>query len=597
VTATGAGPTGRCGPLRVFWDGRRTAPEGWSDAARVEPVDLVREGLPFVTGTVDAAYVGPAVGRLPPWELADLLEEFRRALRVGGRIRVAVYDLQAALDAYVRREADFFWDHSSAHLSGALASWLLESGAARSLLDADLVAELLGRAGFEDADPQPFRESGADPVLAEPDQLAGHCCYVEARNPSPWPTVQPAAGPSAVHLALGDASGGSMQVVWCGPAGSDGSVRYRLVGTSTWDETRATCRPTIDGMHGPQVFQARCDRLERGQRYEYEVVQVIDDHRQALDRASFTTPPSEEDAPVRLAFIADTGISGRPDGLSDATKRVVEEVLETGPDVVLGAGDYAYRSSDPRWRSGQQAVHAWLEAVAPLVRNHPLMVQYGNHEVELGERYRDWAVHFPPLAGRTGADSRSYSFEIGPCHVAAFYAPTEAVDAAEVSWLWQDLSAARHRGSCWLVVYQHQPLVAHGRSHPADGRVARALGRVLDSHRVDLHLSAHDQSYERTYPLTWDGSRLRPASGDRSRCRRGDGTVFAKVSPAGKRSDRGGSFSNLPAERAKLVAAADDRAHHFAVVDADTTKLRLTTYALRDAFSPVKPVDEVVIVA
>jgi acid phosphatase type 7 len=588
------GRTAIGGSRRVFWDGRRRAPDDWSEAARLEPDDLIRDGLPFGTGTVDAAYVGPAIGRLPPWKLADALEEFRRVLRLDGRIRVATYNLQAGLDAYARREAEFFWDHSSAHLSGALASWLLEAGAARSLLDADLVVELLGQAGFADAEARPFRESGADAVLAAPDELRGHCCYVEARNPSAWPLPEPADGPSAVHLALGDRFGRSLEVVWCGPAGSEGSVRYRPVGTSMWAEARATSRPTIDGRKGPQVFRARCDRLEHGRRYEYEVVQVVDGKRHQLNGSSFLAPPSANGGGVRLAFIADTGITGRPDGLSDGTRRVVKEVSHLRPHVVLGGGDYAYRSSDRRWGSGQQAVQAWLAQMGPLVRNHPLMLQYGNHEVDLAERHRDWAVHFPLSAG-TSADSRSYSFEVGPCHVTAFYAPTEDVDPAELSWLWHDLSAARSRGSRWLVVYQHQPLVAHGTSHPADGRVARALGRVLDSHRVDLHLSAHDQSYERTYPLRWDGSRLRPASGDRNRFRRGDGTVLAKVSPAGKRSDRGGDFSRLPAERTELVAVANDDAHHFAVVEADATTLRLTTYALRDATGPVEPIDEVAI--
>ena len=159
------------------------------------------------------------------------LEEFRRVLRVGGRIRVASYDLQAGLDAYARKDADFFWDHSSTHLSGALASWLLEAGAARSLLDADLVVELLEQAGFADAERRRFRDSGIDPALAALDELGDHCSYVEAWNPSSWPVVEPAAEPSAVHLALGDSSGRSMEVIWCG-AGRKRGVRLLLAGRS-----------------------------------------------------------------------------------------------------------------------------------------------------------------------------------------------------------------------------------------------------------------------------------------------------------------------------------------------------------------------------
>jgi hypothetical protein len=580
---------------RVVWDVGRLAPEDWLQVARRDPDELVRDGLPLGTETVDVVYVGPSICRLPRWKLADALEEFRRVLRVGGRIRVASYDLQAGLDAYGRGDAGFFWRHSSKHLSGALASWLLESGAARSLLDADLVVELLEQAGFADAERRPFRVSSVDPELAALDELGEHCSYVEACNPSAWTAVEAAAHPSAVHLALGDAGGRSMEVVWCGPAESEGFVRYWPVGASTSVERRATSRATVDGANGPHVFRALCDELEPGRRYEYEVVQVVGGVGHALEVASFVGPPSPGEGRVRLAFIADTGISGRRDGLSDGTPRIIEEISDIRPDVVLGGGDYAYRSSDSRWPSGQRAVHAWLEEMAPLVRARPLMAQYGNHEVDLGDRYRDWAVHLVPSAANAAGDSRSYSFDVGPCHVTAFYAPTVEVDPAELSWLWQDLSDARSSGATWLVVYQHQPLVANGTSHAARGHVARALGRVLDRHRVDLHLSAHDQSYERTYALIWDGTQLRASSGERNRYRRGEGTLLAKVSPAGKRSDRGGGFSRLPAERDVLVAVANDDAHHFAVVDADATTLRLTTYALREATGACEPIDEAVI--
>jgi hypothetical protein len=47
----------------------------------------------------------------------------------------------------------------------------------------------------------------------------------------------------------------------------------------------------------------------------------------------------------------------------------------------------------------------------------------------------------------------------------------------------------------------------------------------------------------------------------------------------------------------KGICGPNDTAHHFAVVDADTTTLRLTTYGCRDAVGPVEPVDGVVIVA
>ncbi len=304
--------------------------------------------------------------------------------------------------------------------------------------------------------------------------------------------------------------------------------------------------------------------------------------------------------PIRFSFLADTGIAGRADGLSDGTTRVVYQVRDAAPHFVLGGGDYAYRSTDPRLRSGQEAVRAWLEEVEPIATGRPLMLQYGNHEVGLGERHRDWAVHFPQLRTLLTGRSRSYSFDAGPCHVTAFYAPTEDISPDEVAWLWQDLDAARARGCRWSVVFQHQPLLAHGSSHPADGTVERALARVLQHHRVDLHLSAHDQNYERTHPVTWAGDgeaqvACRPEPGSPARYPQGAGVVLAKVSPSGKRSDRGGDFSRLPRELPPVVAVADDAAHHFAVVDVDDARLELTTYAISGADAPLERIDHLVI--
>ena len=296
----------------------------------------------------------------------------------------------------------------------------------------------------------------------------------------------------------------------------------------------------------------------------------------------------------RLGFVADTGVAGRADGLADGVDGVLAALDRHDPDVVLAGGDYAYRSSDRRWATPQQGVVSWLAQMEPIASRRPLMVQYGNHEVGLGERHRDWRVHFPPpREGQVAEGVRSFSFDIGACHVVGFYAPTADLDPREVAWLCDDLARARCRQG-WLVVFQHQPLIAHGSSHPAEPAVARTLGPLLTTYGVDLHLSAHDQSYERTHPLVWDDAGPRVASTART-TRRGTGTVLAKVSPSGKRSDRGRDFSALPVERSPLVAATDDRAHHLALIRADRDRLELTVLAVAPGSGDEREIDRVVI--
>jgi hypothetical protein len=79
--------------------------------------------------------------------------------------------------------------------------------------------------------------------------------------------------------------------------------------------------------------------------------------------------------------------------------------------------------------------------------------------------------------------------------------------------------------------------------------------------------------------------------------RRGDGTVFAKVSPAGKRSDIGGAFSALPEQPSELIACRDDDAHHVAIVEYTASRLELTVHAVAGGPGRTKVVDRVVITA
>jgi hypothetical protein len=560
---------------RVLWDGGRPAPEGWTAAGPVTADGLVAEGLPVVTGAADAAYLGPALSGVPLWQVAGVLEELLRVLRPGGWIRLGVLDLDAAVDAYLAGERQFFWSDDWHHPSGALAEQLLESGAARSLFTAPLVVELLGRAGFADMTVKRFGDTrSGDDGLTRPDRLAQHCCFVEARRPPDGARAPVDPAPAQIHLSWADARCRSVAVTWCGPAVADGWVEIRELGGSARWAAPGRAEATIDGERAPFVFTATSGPLEPGARYEYDVVHEIAGRRHVTSGGSFAALPLAEDE-VSFAFVADTGIAGRADGLCDGAERMVEELGRTDVAFVLAGGDFAYRSSDPRLLSPGDGVRAWLDQMGPVARHRPLLVQYGNHEVELGERLRDWAPYFPPPDGNVSG--ACYSFDAGPCHVAALFAPTEELAPADVAWLEADLAAARSEGSRWLVVFQHQPLFAHGGSHPADGRVRSALAPTLERQGVDLHLSAHDQSFERTYPLrrAWEW----PVAGSSSRDHylRGDGVVYAKVSPGGKRSDRGGDFSRL-ATRPRHVAAADDTRHHFAHVRITPRVLVMDTF-------------------
>jgi hypothetical protein len=561
------------GRLCLHWSGAQPSPPGWSSMGPPHAASIVGEGIPHRSESAALAYVGPALSRIPLWQVVWLLEDVRRVLRPAGTLRIAVYDALGAIEAFRRGDDEYFWESDWTDRGGRLADHLSESGAARSLFTGELVVELLQRAGFERATVCANHETvSGDERLVGPDPPLRQCVFVEGQAPMRAARPEVELSPRGTHLMW---TGDGIVVVWSARPASRGVVKFREVTATAWTEVDAVGEATIDGPLGPAVFRALLADLRPACSYEYLIEQRDDRGSARSAPTAFVVPPGPA-GEARLAFLADTGLADRPDGLADGAQRCLDEIVAAQPSVVLCAGDYAYRSSDRRIRSGGEAALRWFDQMMRVAESHPLLVQFGNHEVALGERYRDWAPH----VARSVHGDRSFSCDVGPCHVVGLYVPTADVAPTTVAWLEVDLESARRGNTTWTIVFQHQPLFAHGSSHPSDDRVRSALATTFERHGVDLHLGAHDQSFERTFPIR--SAHSVPVSGSTSRDQyeQGCGVVYAKVSPAGKRSDRGRSFSALRRALPPWIAASGDEHHHISVVRADRHQLVMETYGL-----------------
>jgi hypothetical protein len=305
------------------------------------------------------------------------------------------------------------------------------------------------------------------------------------------------------------------------------------------------------------------------------------------------TAPSSVETCVRAVFVSDTGLAGRADGTTDAHTDILNAILDSAPLVVLGGGDYAYGDRDGRFRDHAEAIDAWFDEFEPLLARAPLMAQFGNHDVELGEKLEDWAPRLAHPPG--GPDGRSYSFQLGAAHIVGLWAPGRAPREADLRWLEADLASPQARDASWRIVFQHSPLVSNGPCHPARPELAAWLQR-FDDLGVDLHLSAHDQNYERTHPLRKDEPSAPMSRDDLStRYTAGAGVICAKISPTGKLSERGGGFSTFGAPAPPVVAARDDTRHHWGVLEISPHALTLRVEGLSADGSDRSLVEEVVI--
>lgn len=403
--------------------------------------------------------------------------------------------------------------------------------------------------------------------------------------------------PDQIHLSWAHDPATSFSVVWhTGSQENPATVEYRVAGQGAWQRISGVSYPSPGKgiLHRVDVLG-----LEPNTVYEYR---VSADAGASLDMSQVfktrTPPPTGSHEDFDLVFFCDTGLIGRPDGLTNGTRQVMDEIKKDAPLFLLGGGDYAYGNKDGRFEAMGDAIDEWFRQWQPVLPWQPLMAQYGNHEIRLRECFDDWAPRFAHPQGHAGG--RSYSFDVGDVHFAAFFNPCSAVplEPDHVAWLERDLAMARQRGVRWLIVFQHAPVYGHGSSHPAHPEHRAALVPIFERYGVDLHLSGHDQNYERTLPLRHPNGIPTPGSQDRSHYSQGSGVIYAKVSPAGKKSERGFDFSHFTTEQQPFMAVRDDTMHHYAIVAVHGHgELEVTTYGVTGDGSPRKVIDHFVITA
>lgn len=390
-----------------------------------------------------------------------------------------------------------------------------------------------------------------------------------------------------IHLSWQDDPTSTLTVSWHTLSDdNEAVVEYRPQAGGPWMRAAGiSLKSPGDGW----IHRSTLRKLEAGAAYEYRVSNDRSlSPEMSLSHVAATAPRAG--AGFTAAFIADTGLIGRIDGNTTGTQRVMDAVIRHRPTFVLGGGDYAYFNRDHRFAKVGDAADEWFNQWQPLFSRAPLMAQYGNHEDYLSEQFTDWADRFahPP-----GSDSgRDYSFQVGNVHFVALYVPSKNIPDSRLAWLDGDLASARARGVRWIVVYQHEPIYAHGRSHAAKPEVRQKIAPILERHRVDLHLSTHDQNYERTFPLSGVPNELKIVSRSLDRYAQGEGVLYVKVSPCGKKSEIGNEFSRFTEPQQPFIAVRESGYHHYALLTETVAgDLLVETFRLGDRYGGPERLD------
>lgn len=300
---------------------------------------------------------------------------------------------------------------------------------------------------------------------------------------------------------LQKAASNRMTIRWRSSQAIVGRVRY---GTSA-----ASLDQIIDEAGATAEHIVEVTGLAANTTYFYSIGSPSDTLAGGADY-TFTTPP-----------LAGTAVNTRVWVLGDAgtatsNQTAVRDAFYTWtgaqtPNLVLQLGDNAYNSGTD---SEYQA--AVFNIYATMLRKTPFWSCLGNHETNQATAFVDTYPYFSiytfPTAGECGGVASGtehyYSFDYGNIHFISLDSMTasRSPTGAMATWLQSDLASTT---ATWIVCVFHHPPYTKG-SHNSDSlsdsagamvEMRQNILPILEAGGVDLVLSGHSHSYERSFLL------------------------------------------------------------------------------------------------
>lgn len=242
--------------------------------------------------------------------------------------------------------------------------------------------------------------------------------------------------------------------------------------------------------------------LSPATQYFYSVGTSTQALAQGNDYFFRTAPTIGSRVPTRLWVIGDAGWNSQ--GQRDVYNAYRNFTGSTYTDVWMMLGDNAYSNgTDAEYQAGLFNIYP------ELLRQSAAWSTLGNHDgysassaTQTGPYYD--IFNLPKNAETGGVASGTeayYSFNQANIHfiVLDSYGSSRAPGSAMLTWLQSDLQAA---SADWLIAVWHHPPYSKG-SHNSDSEVGMVEMRqnvlpILENYGVDLVLSGHSHSYERS---------------------------------------------------------------------------------------------------
>jgi len=291
------------------------------------------------------------------------------------------------------------------------------------------------------------------------------------------------------------ATPGSIVVRWRTDAPTDSVVRYGAT-PGNLDQSATLGGATIE-------HEVELAALAAGTRYYYSVGTGSGALAGDASFTFVTSPATGTAAPTRIWVLGDSGTANS--NAAAVRDAFLAFTGSRGTDLWLMLGDNAY--TDGTDAEFQAAV---FDMYPTVLRSAPLWPTLGNHDghsadsaTESGPYYDIFTLPRQGEAGGVPSGTEAYySFDYADIHFICLdsYETNRAPGSAMLTWLEDDLLATT---ADWVIAFWHHPPYSKG-SHDSDSDATMSEMRtnvlpILEAYGVDLVLTGHSHSYERSY--------------------------------------------------------------------------------------------------
>lgn len=231
---------------------------------------------------------------------------------------------------------------------------------------------------------------------------------------------------------------------------------------------------------------------------------------------------SDENSRTNVNIIKDINFNAAGDyGCNEYTDSIINNMIKTNPDLVLGTGDYGLTPS---------AYICWSELISPLTNK--MKIAFGNHD------FADQYI-LSNLERQFNLKPQSYSFNFNHIHFISLSTETEfEQDSTQYEFIERDLQQISSNPDIkWIVVFMHKPLYTTADFDKGDAKnLRKTYMKLFTEYGVDLVLHGHVQFYQRTYPILYNEENPKTPliiNNGSSFYSSSDGTMFVDVGTGG----------------------------------------------------------------